>query len=166
MTQRPQPPAPTMTPTRASTLLIAFVVATAVAWVLIGRFYGDIPRLPWLPLVTVILLAVAEGVTARATRNRIERKPGTEPVEPLVVARLAALAKASSLGGALFGGLYAGVFLFVLQQRDRLAAAAGDLPVAGGGVLACGVLVAAALWLEHACRIPEGRNGDGDNSVA
>lgn len=160
--EEPRPPAPSMRPTRASTLLLAFVAAAAVAWLLIGRFYGDIPQLPALPLVTLVLLAVAEGVTARATRSRIERRPGTLPVEPLVVARLAALAKASSLGGALFGGLYAGVFLFVVQERDRLAAATHDLPVAGAGVVACGLLVAAALWLERACRIPERPEGTPD----
>jgi hypothetical protein len=148
-----------MRPTRASTLVVAFVAAAVVSWLLIERFYGDIPQLPALPLVTLLLLAVAEGVTAKATRNRIERRPGTLPVEPLVVARLAALAKASSLGGALFGGLYTGVFLFVVQERDRLAAASHDLPVAGGGVLACGLLVGAALWLERACRIPERPDG-------
>jgi hypothetical protein len=154
-----------MTATRPSTLVAAFAVAAALAWVLIGRYYGVIPQLPWLPLVTFVLLAVAEGVTARATRSRIEHRPGAEPVEPLVVARLAALAKASSLGGALFAGLYAGVFLFLLAERDRLAAAAEDLPVAGGGVLACGALVAAALWLERACRIPPGPDDRPDAKV-
>jgi predicted outer membrane lipoprotein len=155
----PRRPAPSLPPTRPSTLIGAFAVTVVVAWVLIQRFYGDIPRLPALPIVTFVLLALAEAVTARATKSRIERRPGTTPVEPLLVARLAALAKASSLGGAIFGGLYTGVFLFVLQERARLAAAAGDLPVAGGGVLACAALVAAALWLERACRIPEDRNG-------
>jgi hypothetical protein len=155
----PRRPVPSLPPTRPSTLIGGFAVAVVVAWVLIGRFYGDIPRLPALPIATFLLLALAEGVAARATRSRIERRPGTAPVEPLLVARLAALAKASSLGGALFGGLYTGVFLYVLQERNRLAAAAGDLPVAGGGVLACAALVAAALWLERSCRIPEDPNG-------
>jgi hypothetical protein len=155
MTAGPRRPAPTMTPTRASTLVAAFAVAAALAWVLVSRYYGAIPALPWLPLVTFVLLAVAEAVTARATRNRLRRRPGTEPVDPLVVARLAALAKASSLGGALFGGLYAGVFLFVFVERSRLAAAADDAPVAGGGIVVCAALVAAALWLERACRIPD-----------
>jgi hypothetical protein len=151
----PKQPAPALPPTRPSTLIGAFAVATVIAWVLINRFYGDIPKLPALPIITFLLLALAEGVTARATRRRIERRPGTEPAEPLVVARLAALAKASSLGGAIFSGLYAGVFLYVLQERSRLAAAAGDLPVAGGGALASAALVAAALWLERSCRIPD-----------
>jgi hypothetical protein len=154
----PGQPAPSLPPTRPSTLIGAFAVTVVVAWVLISRYYGDLPKLPALPIVTFLLLALAEVVTARATRSRIERRPGTARVEPLLVARLAALAKASSLGGAIFGGLYTGVFLYVLQERTRLAAAAGDLPVAGGGVLACAALVAAALWLERACRIPDDPN--------
>jgi hypothetical protein len=159
--RRPPPaePTPTMHPTRPATLAGAFLGAAVVGWALTNRFYGDIPRLPWLPLVTFLLLAIAEGVTAHATRNRIARRPGTERVDPLVAARLVALAKASSLAGALFGGLYAGLAVYLLDRRDLMAAAARDLPVAAGGLFACAVLVGAALWLEWACRVPP-RPGD------
>jgi hypothetical protein len=145
-----------MRPTRPSTLVVAFLGAALVAWLLVTRFYGAIPQLPWLPLFTVALLAIAEGVTAQATHRRIARRPGTAPVDPLVVARLAALAKASSLTGALLGGVYGGVTLFLLSQRHQLAAAGHDLPVAIGGLVACAALVGTGLWLEWACRIPRG----------
>jgi hypothetical protein len=153
-------PAPHMTPTKPSTLILTAVLAGIVGWWMVGRFYGELPRLPWLPSLTLVLLAIAEATTARATRARIERKPGTEPPEPLVVARLAALAKASSLAGALLGGVYGGMLAWVFFQRDRLAAASDDLPVAAGGVLAAALLVAAALWLESACRVPDRPDDD------
>jgi uncharacterized protein (DUF983 family) len=158
----PTEPVPRMRPTRPSTLVAAFVGAALVAWLLVTRFYGAIPELPWLPLFTVALLVVAEGVTAQATHRRIARRPGTEPADPLVVARLAALAKASSLTGALLGGVYGGVTLFLLAQRHQLAAATHDLPVAVGGLVVCAALVGTALWLEWACRIPPGSKGSAD----
>ncbi|WP_279579248.1 DUF3180 domain-containing protein [Fodinicola feengrottensis] len=104
---RSGPPKPSIGPTRPVTLLVTFVIAAIAAYVLVQRFYGDI-AVPTLPLATFALLAVIEALTARSTRARIARKPGTEPIPPLTAARLIVLAKASSIAGALFCGLYAG----------------------------------------------------------
>jgi len=124
-----------------------------VAWLLISSLYGGMPRLPWLPVVTLAGLAVLEAYAAINTRNRIDRKPGREPVNPLLVARFAVLAKASSLVGAIFAGFYAGLAGWLFIETTR--AADEDLPAAGGGLLASLALVAAALWLERSCRVPE-----------
>ncbi|MFC7550315.1 DUF3180 domain-containing protein [Plantactinospora sp. GCM10030261] len=142
-----------MGPTRPASLIVAGLAAAAVAWLLISSFYGDIPALPWLPPVTLAALAVLEGYAALTTRARIERRPGRDPVEPLTVARYAVLAKASSMAGAIFAGFYAGVTVWLVIERTR--AATDDLPAAVGGLVASLALVAAALWLERACRVPE-----------
>lgn len=147
-------PQPSMRPTSPATLVVAALAAAALAWLGISRFYGDIPKLPWLPALTLAALAVGEGVAAHSTKARIERQPGREPVDPLLVARLVVLAKASSLAGALFGGVYAGLSGWLLIERQRLSHAAEDLPAALAGLLASALLVAAALWLERSCRIP------------
>jgi hypothetical protein len=153
MTNSPEP-RPSIRPTSAATLVVAALAAAALAWLGIDQFYGEIPPLPWLPPVTLTALAVAEGVAAQSTRARIERRPGRERVDPLLVARLAVLAKASSLAGALFGGLYAGISVWLLIERQRLDYATRDLPLGLFGFAASALLVAAALWLERACRIP------------
>lgn len=143
-----------MGPTRASTLVVAGLAAAAVAWLLISSFYGDLGSdLPWLPVITLAGLAVLEGYAAVNTRGRIERRPGREPVNPLLVARFVVLAKASALAGAIFAGFYAGLtgWLFVEQTN----AAMNDRPAALGGLIAALALVAAALWLERSCRVPE-----------
>lgn len=157
----PQPP--TMGPTRPATLVTAGLAAAALAWLLISSFYyRGIPRLPWLPAVTLAGLAVLEAYAAVNTRARIDRKPGRDPVDPLVVARFVVLAKASSLAGAIFAGCYAGLtgWLFIEQTR----AAAEDLPAAGAGLLASLALVGAALWLERACRVPKRQDEDREDS--
>jgi hypothetical protein len=45
--------------------------------------------------------------------------------------------------------------VWLLIERQRLTHAAADLPAAIGGLVASAALVAAALWLERACRVPE-----------
>ncbi|TDC82331.1 DUF3180 domain-containing protein [Micromonospora sp. KC606] len=143
-----------MGPTRISTLVVAALAAAAVAWLLISAFYGDLGSgLPWLPVVTLAALAVLEAYAAVNTRSRIERRPGREPVNPLLVARFVVLAKASALAGAIFAGFYAGLTGWLLIEDTN--AAVNDRPAAGAGLLAAFALVAAALWLERACRVPE-----------
>ena len=105
-----------------------------------------------LPLVLAVL-AVAEGLLAQNTGARIQRKPGTPPVEPLAVARYVALAKASSLVGAISAGFSAGLVAWLAMEPTQ--AAHDDLRPAVGGLVAALVLVGAALWLERSCRIPE-----------
>jgi hypothetical protein len=155
MTQSPPPPRPSLGPTRPATLVVAVLGAAALAWLGISHFYGDIPSLPLLPAISVAALALLEGLAAFATKARIERRPGTTPVNPLVVARYAVLARASSLAGALFFGVYGGMLAWLLTQRSRLAAASDDITPAVAGTVASAALVAAALWLEFACRVPK-----------
>jgi hypothetical protein len=157
--QRPPGPTPSMRPTNLATLVVAGLATAALSWLLISRFYGDIPKLPWLPPIMLAALAVAEGAIAPSTKARIERQPGREPVDPLLVARLVVLAKASSLAGSLFGGLFAGATTWLLIERQRLTHAADDLPAAVGGLVASILLVVAALWLERSCRIPHEPDG-------
>lgn len=142
-----------MGPTRPATLVVAGLAAAALAWVLVSSFYSHIPPLPWLPIATLLGLAVLEGYAAANTRARIERRPGRDPVEPLTVARFVVLAKASSLVGALFAGFYAGLDAWLLIEQTR--AAVNDVPVATAGLVASLALVGAALWLERSCRVPE-----------
>ena len=146
---------PRLRPTSPATLFVVALAAAATAWVLIGEFYGEVPPLTLLPALTLLLLAVLEAIAARAVKARIERRPGTEPVDPLVVTRLVLLAKASSVAGALFTGLYGGVLVWLWAESSRTEAAAADLAPAAEGFGAALLLVAAALWLERCCRIPE-----------
>ncbi|HET8660713.1 MAG TPA: DUF3180 domain-containing protein [Micromonosporaceae bacterium] len=153
MTQSPPTRTPTMGPTSLATLVVAALAAAALSWLGISRFYGEIPRLTWLPVVTLVALAAIEGYSAFATKARIDRRPGRTPVDPLLVARLVVLAKASSLAAAIFAGLYGGAAVWLMLER-QLAVAAADLPVAAGGLAASLALGVAALLLERACRVP------------
>ncbi|HLL68122.1 MAG TPA: DUF3180 domain-containing protein [Micromonosporaceae bacterium] len=147
-------PRPRLEPTRPATLLVAAMATGALAWLGISNFYQEMVTLPWLPPLTLLGLALVEAVTAWTTKARIDRKPGTVPVEPLVVVRYAVLAKASSLAGAIFVGAFLGLTTWLVAQRATLVRTADDLPQAGVGLAGSVALVAAALWLEWACRVP------------
>jgi hypothetical protein len=69
------------------------------------------------------------------------------------VSRVAAFAKASSHAAAIIAGLAGGFFIYVAASLDK-AAPRSDAVAAGVTFLAALVLVAAALYLEHACRVP------------
>ena len=105
--------------------------------------------------MTFGVLAVVEAVLAWQLRSRIAGKPGARPVQPLTAARSVALAKASSLVGALMAGVWAGVLLTVIPLAATSPAAGEDRTTGLIGVIGSAGLVAAALWLEHCCKAPD-----------
>ncbi len=130
------------------------LAAGLVSWLVIRQVYGQLPTFPVFVPVSLAVLAAVEVVLGLQLRARIARRPGTTPVPPLIAARAVALAKASSLVGALATGCWAGLLGYTLPNQDFLAAAGADTRTGIVGV-ACGVvLTGAALWLEHCCRAP------------
>jgi len=158
---------PALRPTQPATLVVAGLATAGVAWLLISNLYQDLPPMIWPPVVVIVGIAVLAAVVARNLSARIHHRgiapAGTrlgrggpvEPVEPLAVARYAVLAKASSLAGAIFAGWYAGLLPWLLVESGRLPDAADELPPTLGGLVASAGLIAAGLWLERACRVPD-----------
>jgi len=153
---------PELKPTSKSTLGALLVGAAVIGWVLVSRFYGDIPRLRWYMPLWAGVLALAEVVFAVTLGARIAGKKGTEPVEPIVAARALALAKASAYLGAALAGLWAGFALYAAGQWGFLAVAKADTLIALIGAGLNAALAVAGLWLEHACRVPGGPDDDDD----
>ena len=147
-------PRPTMGLTRPSTLVVTGLLAAALMWLAIDRYYGDFPTLPLLPAITLLALGVLEIIAAVNTKTRIDRRSGTEPVDPLLVARYVVLAKASSLAGSLFTGAYAGLVLWLFTEQGRNTHAQDDFPVAGFSLVGAVMLTVGGLLLERACRVP------------
>ena len=165
---------PSLRPTEPATLVIAGLAAAALAWLLISNFYQDIPPMSWPPAIIIAGIASFEAAVAQNLWARIHRRGRVlvgrgaggvgPPVEPLAVARMAVLAKASSLGGAILAGFYAGFVPWLLVESGRVSAAGADLPPTIGGLVASAALMASALWLERACRVPESPSESPDES--
>jgi hypothetical protein len=147
-----------MTATRPRDLLVVALVIAVLANLAVRLSYESLPGFPLLAGVTLGVLGVAELVGGNLLRARIRRKPGTRPVEPLVAARAVVLAKASSLGGAVVAGAWAGLLAYVLPRASTVSAAASDTASGAVGLVCALALVGGALWLEHCCRAPD----DGD----
>jgi len=121
---------------------------------LVRRFYGDLPPLPYTAAFTTFLLAAAELFLAPSVTARLAGQPRTKPIMPIAVARIAAFAKASSQLAALATGAWLGAGVHLLRNTD-LRQARADLVVAAASLLTAILLGVAALRLERACRIPD-----------
>ncbi len=102
------------------------------------------------PLLAILLamLAVVLVVLALPIR-RATHTPGAAPVDPFRAVRIAMLAKASSIVGALVAGFAGGLLVFLLTRPVPPSLGSGGAVVATavGGL----VLVAGALIAEHLC---------------
>ena len=149
-----------MTPTRLSALAGIAAVAAALGYgggQIVDSSGDTLPRVPAsapmvLVLFTAILLALALTTRSRLRAAR-ERRPGAVGVNALTAARYVVLAKASSLTGAGAAGLYGGYAVFLATGADE-AARETRLGWACFMVGAAVALIAAALLLEHVCKLP------------
>lgn len=148
--------------TRPRELLVAGIIGLGVVYLLFQSAYESMPRLPTLAGVTLLVLAVIEVVLAVVVRNRIRQG---RVVTGVGIARVVALAKASSLLGALMLGAWLAGVVYLAPKASFVTAASEDLPATIVGACCAAVLIAAALWLEHCCRTPEPRDQDRDRRV-
>ena len=154
-----------MKPTRARSLLLTGVLATAVWWALLTVIYSKLPPLTWTGIPALLLAAAVEAWTGRDLRARIMGNPGSKPVPPLFAARMVVFAKASSQVGALLAGVSVGFIGYLSGMLDA-ATPRSDLITASISFGSCLILIAAALFLEYCCRVPQDPRGDRDDEPA
>ncbi len=153
-----------MKPTKVPTLALVALVCAGLAYLLLRLVYVSLPPLPWTGVPALLLLAAAEAVSGRNVRARLRGSGGTR-IPPIAVARMAALAKASSLAAALIAGLAAGFLIYVLGSLDKPAFRT-DAVTSGVTLGSALILMAAALYLEQGCRVPPQRDDDADDGPA
>ncbi|MFE5029366.1 DUF3180 domain-containing protein [Streptomyces sp. NPDC056656] len=154
---------------RIRTLAGLFLVAGVLSWAG-ARLWDSIGTLPRVPLaapivlavIAVILLATALSIRARLRAQR-ERSPGAKGVDPLMAARALVFGQASALVAALVAGMYGGMGAFLLEHLD-VPARRDQAIYSGFSVLTGIAVIAAALFLERVCKLPE--DDDEDRSGA
>ena len=145
-----------MHPTRVRLLVAIAVVCGAIGWgvvQVVDAWSGRLLPVPWLAAGALWLLAGAVAYWALTSKPRLQRRPDAKPMPPLVAARSAALAMAASRIGALVLGFYAGVAVAMVGNLSTESGTQAFWAATAASVGALG-LVAAALWLEHLCRVP------------
>jgi hypothetical protein len=137
-------------PTRIPVLVLVGVAAGLAAYLLTRRYYVDLPSPARYWPLTLLLIGVAELYTAYTTAARLAGR-WPRPIDPIAVARLAALAKATSPVGVVMAGGYAGFLVYVAQIVGPRAG--GDTVTASLGTAFGIVLTVSALTLERVCRV-------------
>lgn len=154
-----------MKPTRARSLLLTGVLATAVTWALLTAVYSKLPPLTWTGIPALLLAAAVEAWTGRDLRARIMGHPGSRPAPPLFVARMVVIAKASSQVAALLAGVSLGFMGYLSGMLDA-STPRSDMITASISFGSCLILAAAALFLEYCCRVPKNPDRDRDDDPA
>ncbi|MGP4021483.1 DUF3180 domain-containing protein [Saccharopolyspora sp. 5N708] len=144
-----------MTFTKPGQLVAAGLAAAVVVFLLTRLMYGELPPLPLLAGATLLLIALVDVALAVNMRPRVKRKPGTEPVDALTAARAVALAKASSMAGAIMAGVWVGLTAYLLPLFGTVDVARSDIAAALVGLVSAAALIAAGLWLENSLRNPD-----------
>ncbi|MEG8276675.1 DUF3180 domain-containing protein [Streptomyces sp. AHA2] len=143
-----------------------FVVAGVLSWAG-ARLWNSIGTLPSVPLaapivlalIAVVLLATALSLRARLKAQR-ERRPDAKGVDPMMAARAVVFGHASALVAALVAGMYGGTGVFLLESLD-IPARRDQAVYAGLSVLAGIGVIAAAIFLERVCKLPDDEEHDG-----
>jgi hypothetical protein len=154
--------------TLAGILLLAGVLSWAAAK--LADSYGALPSVPVaapivLAVIATVLLATALSLRSRLKAQR-ERRPEVKPVEPMMAARAVVFGQASALVAALVAGLYGGTGVFLVMNELDIPARR-DQAIYAGLSLAAGVaVIAAALFLERVCRLPDDDDDDDRPSAA
>lgn len=162
-----------MSPARARTAVLVAALSGVVAWVALDLWTGGggtRPPLSWATVLGTLALALAvlaaglpvrrwvrERAETRASpgRNgngRSNGRPAARPLDPLVAARTAVLAKAAAYGGAVLVGWFAGQVVVLLP--DLVGVRTHDLLVALLALGAAVLLVVAGFVVQYWCRIP------------
>ncbi|MGX4690630.1 DUF3180 domain-containing protein [Streptomyces sp. JNUCC 63] len=145
---------------RIRVLAGVFFVAGVLSWA-VARLWNAVGTLPSVPLAAPVVLALIAAVllaTALSLRARLkaqrERRPGAKGVDLLMAARAVVFGQASALVAALVAGMYGGTCVFLLELLD-IPARRDQAVYAGFSVVTGIAVIAAALFLERVCKLPE-----------
>ena len=143
-----------MTPARLRTVALIALVVAVLGSGLLSRWEraGGIPLpVPWMTTVALVVLTGTVLIAGREVRRWMQGRR-SRPLEPIVAARIAALAKAAAYAGGVLAGWYAAQVVVILpdvngQRRERFVL--GALATLGAAALALAGLVA-----QRWCRLP------------
>ncbi|WP_051191742.1 DUF3180 domain-containing protein [Microbacterium luticocti] len=142
-----------MTRTHPVSLVVAAVLGGGAGY-LLDQLLTAAGRATFTPMVSLPIMLVVLGVLVVALAIPIRRATqgrSHAAVNPFRAVRIAMLAKASSLLGAVFGGVGIGLILFLFSRPAEPSI--GSLSAQIATVVCAALLVAAGLIAEHLCTI-------------
>lgn len=150
---------------RIRTLAGLFAVSGVLSWAA-AKLWNSLGTLPTVPAMAPFVLAlIAAGLlaTALSLRARLkaqrERREGAEGVDPMTAARAVLFGQAAALVAALVSGIYGGTCALLLLENLEGPFRREQALYAGGAALAGFAVIAAAIYLQRVCRLPEDEDG-------
>lgn len=135
----------------------------AATFIVVSRFYGLLGPVPISVLFVLFGLTVLCVCLGIRVRNRVkDNKIGQDrsQLNPVAAAQFMVIGKASAWTGALFGGVYTGMAIYVVPRMGQLAVAQQEGPVIIIAALGSVALAAAGVWLERSCSVPPPTEGE------
>lgn len=139
------------------------VFFAAAAAILTTRFYGSMLHIPVTVSATLWLMAVICVALTWKVDQATEDEHGigldSSQLNPMTITQFMLVGKASAWTGAIVGGIYAGVAVYVIPNAGTLAAASDDLVGVIASALGGLAMCAAGLRLERHCETPPPPDG-------
>lgn len=152
-----------MTRTPISGLVGAGLFTAAALAILTWGFYGSFTAIsPLASAALWIMAVVCAFLTYWVKKRRNEGLIGLDrsQLNPMMVANFMVIGKASAWTGAIVGGGYVGMAVYVVPNASVLAAAQADLPGVLSGAIGGVALSIAGVILERACEVSPPADGE------
>ena len=144
-------------------LIATSVFVAACAGIIVWRWYGEINGFSASASVTVWVIALVCFLLARKLRAaRRDNMIGQDrsQISPVTAANWLVIGKASAWMGAIVGGAYLGIMVFLLTQLTQLEAAVADLPGVVASLVGSILAAAAGIYLERSAHIDPPADGE------
>lgn len=152
-----------MTRTNITALVGMTGFFAAAALILVRRFYGAWQTIsPVWSLALWVMALLCAFLAAMVRKRRKEGRIGLDrsQLNPLMVANFMVVGKACAWAGAITGGWFLGLAVWVLPRLGTLAAADDDLPGVLLGLAGGAAMCAAGVILERSCEVSPPADGE------
>ncbi|AKE39942.1 Hypothetical protein NG00_01798 [Corynebacterium camporealensis] len=150
--------------TSIGALIGAGVFVAAAAAILTTRFYGSMLAIPATVSITLWVMAVVCGVLTWKVRSAKEEDAhgiglDNSQLNPLTILQFMLVGRASAWTGAIVGGAYVGIAVYVIPRASELVAASNDLVGVISSALGGLAMSVAGVVLERHCEVPPPTEG-------
>ncbi|MDY5840263.1 MAG: DUF3180 domain-containing protein [Corynebacterium camporealensis] len=150
--------------TSIGALIGAGVFVAAAAAILTTRFYGSMLAIPATVSITLWVMAVVCGVLTWKVRSAKEEDAhgiglDNSQLNPMTILQFMLVGRASAWTGAIVGGAYVGIAVYVIPRASELVAASNDLVGVVSSALGGLAMAIAGVVLERHCEVPPPTEG-------
>lgn len=150
--------------TSIGALIGAGVFVAAAAAILTTRFYGSMLAIPATVSITLWVMAVVCGVLTWKVRSAKEEDAhgiglDNSQLNPMTILQFMLVGRASAWTGAIVGGAYVGIAVYVIPRASELVAASNDLVGVVSSALGGLAMSVAGVVLERHCEVPPPTEG-------